>query len=463
MFPNNFLWGAATAAYQIEGGWDLDGKGPSIWDVFSHTSGKIKNGDTGDIACDHIRRFREDVALMKELGLKAYRFSVSWPRLLPDGTGRVNEAGIRFYDELINELLAAGITPFLTLYHWDLPQALMEKGGWCNRESAEWFAEYTRLVAERFGDRVKLFVTFNEVSVFIKGIINGGHAPGLLMAPHYYVKAFHNILLAHGKAVQILRELVPGAQIGIAPAILPYIPQSDSDVEACRKTLFATKRIFNGKPNDALADFINVPSMLLDPIVFGHYPEDGLEVIRPYLPEGWEADLPQIAQPIDFIAHNTYQGRVAAAAEDGGLRLIPLPAGYARTAIDWPVTPECMYWVPRFLWERYRLPLYITENGLSCHDWVMLDGKVHDPNRIDYLNRHLLQLERAMDNGADVRGYFQWSLMDNFEWARGYFDRFGLIYVDYQTQKRTIKDSGYWYRDVIESNGKHLHRFDKTL
>ena len=460
MFPKKFYWGAATASYQIEGAWNEDGKGPSIWDEFSQTPGKVKNNDTGNVACDHYHRFREDVALMKQLGLKAYRFSFSWPRLLPDGTGKVNEAGIQFYSDLIDELLAAGITPFATLYHWDLPLRLMEKGGWSNPDSAQWFAEYTELIAEHFGDRVKYFFTFNEISVFIKGIINGIHAPGLQMTPNYYVKAYHNILRAHGAAVKVLREKVSGVQIGAAPAILPYVPQTEKDIQACRSTLFAVKRIIDGKPNKPIESFINVPSMFLDPIMLGKYPTDGLEVIEKYLPENWQGDMEMISQPIDFIAFNTYRGKVCTANPAGGINTVPLKAGYPRTAIDWPVTPQCLYWVATFLWQRYGTPLYVSENGLSSHDWVALDGKVHDMNRIDYLQLHLLELEKAIDNGADVRGYFQWSLMDNFEWARGYYDRFGLIYVDYETGKRTIKDSGYWYRAVIDSNGQNLHNFE---
>lgn len=460
MFSKDFYWGAATASYQIEGAWNEDGKGLSIWDTFSHTPGKVMNNDTGDVACDHYHRFREDVQLMKKLGLKAYRFSISWPRVLPEGTGKVNEKGIAFYSRLVDELLAAGITPYCTLYHWDLPQVLMDKGGWCNPDSALWFEEYTRVVAERLGDRLKMYFTFNEVSVFIKGIVNGIHAPGLMMQPYYHVRAFHNILRAHGKSVKVLRELVSDCKVGIAPAIYPMIPQEEKDIEACRNYLFSVQKNANGKPVDALATFFNVPSMLLDPVVFGKYPEDGLEIIRPFLPEGWEADMAEIAQPIDFIAHNTYQGRYAEDDGKGGINVLPLKVGYPRTAIDWPVTPECMYWVPKFIWDRYKMPIYITENGLSCHDWVALDGKVHDYNRIDYLQRHLLQLEKAMADGADVRGYFQWSLMDNYEWARGYFDRFGLIYVDYPTGTRTIKDSGYWYREVIASNGALLHQHE---
>ena len=459
MFPADFRWGAATASYQIEGAWKEDGKGLSIWDEFSHTPGKVMNNDTGDVACDHYHRFREDVQLMKQLGLKSYRFSIAWPRLLPEGTGKINEAGIQFYSDLLDELLAAGIQPCATLYHWDLPLALMEKGGWSNPDSADWFAEYVALVADRLGDRLKFFFTFNEISVFIKGIINGIHAPGILTTPDYYVKAYHNILRAHGRAVQVLREKVADVKIGFAPAILPYIPKTDADREACCSTLFSVKRMLDGKPNNPIETFINVPSMCLDPIVFGRYPADGLEVIEKYLPEGWQKDMELISQPIDFIAFNVYQGKVAAANPAGGINFEKPEPGYARTAIDWPVNPPCIYWVATFLYERYKLPLYVSENGLSCHDWIALDGKVHDMNRIDYLQRHLLQLEKAIDDGADVRGYFQWSLMDNYEWARGYFDRFGLIFVDYPTGQRTIKDSGYWYRKVIDSNGKELHNY----
>lgn len=460
MFPKEFQWGAATAAYQVEGAWNEDGKGLSIWDEFSHTPGKVMNNDTGDVACDHYHRFREDVQLMKQLGLKSYRFSISWPRLLPQGTGKVNEAGIRFYSDLVDELLAAGIQPCATLYHWDLPLALMEKGGWSNPDSADWFAEYTALVADRLGDRIKFFFTFNEISVFIKGIINGNHAPGILTTPDYYVKAYHNILRAHGRAVQVLREKIKDVKIGFAPAIFPYVPKAETDREACRENLFAVKRTVNGKAVNPIEMFFNVPSMCLDPIVFGHYPADGLEVIEKYLPENWQEDMKLIAQPIDFIAFNVYQGVYATANPTaGGINVEKWETGYARTAIDWPVIPPCIYWVATFLYERYKLPLYVSENGLSSHDWIALDGKVHDMSRIDYLQRHLLQLEKAIDDGADVRGYFQWSLMDNYEWARGYFDRFGLIFVDYPTGTRTIKDSGYWYRKVIDTNGEELHKY----
>jgi len=461
VFPEKFVWGAATASYQIEGAWKEDGKGLSIWDEFSHTPDRVKNDDTGDVACDHYHRYKEDVQLMKKLGLKGYRFSIAWPRLLPEGTGKVSEEGIRFYSNLLDELLANGIEPYVTLYHWDLPLTLQEKGGWSNREIVDWFAEYVTLVADRLGDRIKNVITINEISVFIKGIINGVHAPGIQTTPDYYVKAFHNIMLAHGTAVRILRQKVPGVKVSIGPATIPYIPRREADVDACRKAVFSIKRTLNGKSDDYIRNFINVPSMLLDPVVFGKYPEDGLEVIEEYLPKNWQADMEIISTPIDYIGFNCYQGRVAEDDGKGGINILKNPQGYARTASDWPVNPEAIYWLSRFLWERYKLPLLITENGISTHDWVSLDGQVHDPNRIDYVNRHLLQVEKAINGGAKILGYFYWSFMDNYEWSRGYYDRFGMVHVDYTTQVRTPKDSYRWYNQVIATNGKSLHNNDK--
>lgn len=461
MFPKEFVWGAATAAYQIEGAWNEDGKGPNIWDTFSHIPGKIKNLDTGDTACDHYHRFREDVALMKSLGLKAYRFSFSWARLLPQGIGEVNEKGVCFYNALIDALLEAGIEPYGTLYHWDLPQALQDMGGFINPESPRWFGEYAALIADRFGDRLKNYFTFNEPSIFTAGITTGDHAPGVKMGPHSYVRFHHNVLKAHGYGVKELRK-IPGVRIGIAPAVTPIAPATDSpeDLEACRKGTFSTPKIGREDPEAVLSTFIDVPASLLDPIFFGRYPEDALELIGPYLPEGWQEDMALISQPLDFLAVNTYQCLVGRSDGRGGVELLAPPVGYPRTAIDWVINPDCLYWVVRFLYERYQHPVYVTENGMSCHDVISLDGKVHDPNRIDYLNRHLLKLEKAVEEGIDVRGYFHWSLLDNFEWARGYYDRFGLVYIDFATKERTLKDSACWYRSVIESNGTILHQYD---
>ena len=460
MFPKDFMWGAASSALQSEGAWNEGGKGLSVWDVHAHTPGKIKDGYNLDVACDFYHRFREDIALMKQLGLKAFRFSFSWPRLIPEGKGRVNEEGVRFYNEVIDELLANDIIPFPTMYHWDLPQSLMELGGWANPQIADWFGEYAALLAERFGDRVKYFATFNEPSIFMKGVVQGVYPPGHKTSPNYYVKAWHNMLRAHGKAVQELRK-VPGAVIGIVPTISPLIPHTEADVAACKEQLFRVKRIIDGKVEDASKTFISVSSMVLDPIVFGKYPEDGLEIIGQYLPENWQADMELISQPIDFIGINCYNGKPAV-AQGAGVHRLPKVQGAAHSAAGWPITPECLRWVTTFVAERYGKPIYITENGITCHDRVSLDGKVHDPNRIDFLNRYLLELEKAIDAGVDIRGYLQWSFMDNFELLMGYTERFGLVYLDYATQKRTIKDSGYWYKRVIETNGESLHDFEKT-
>ncbi len=459
MFPKDFLFGAATASYQIEGAWNEDGKGPSIWDEFSHTPEKIKNNDNGDIACDHYHRFREDVKLMKEIGLKAYRFSVSWPRILPNGTGEVNQKGIKFYRELLTELKAADIVPMMTIYHWDLPLVLQEKGGWCNREIKDWFAQYVRVIAENLGDLCDYYITFNEPSVFVKGYINGTHAPGLKYTPNYYVKAFHNILCAHGAAVKVLREVLPNAKIGCAPASIPFVPKNKSDEDECYNQYFAVDKKIVNYSYSPIDNFINVPSMFLDPIVFGEYPKDSLQFIEKYLPKEWKEDLKEISLPIDFIAENVYQGRLCE-VKDGVLNRIDFKTGYDRTAIDWHIQYDALYYMLKFIYRRYKLPIMVSENGTSCADRISLDGKVYDYDRIDYTNRHLLAAEKAIDEGVPFFAYTHWSLMDNFEWARGYFDRFGLIYVDFETGERRLKESAYWYKKVIETNGEYLHRHE---
>ena len=455
MFPKDFLWGASSGALQVEGAWNEGGKGLSIWDVYNHTPKKVSDGYTLDVSCDFYHRFREDVAIMKKLGLKTYRFSFSWPRLLPEGTGRVNEEGVQFYNDLIDELLANDIVPFPTMYHWDMPQCLMELGGWGNPKIADWFGEFAALLAERFGDRVKYFATYNEPSIFMKGVIQGIYPPGLKTSPNFYMKAWHNMLRAHGAAVKALRA-IPDVKIGITPTLSPFIPQSEADVEACRDQLFKVKRTVNGKAEDMTRTFICVSSMLLDPIIYGRYPQDGLELLGQYLPENWQDDMELISQSIDFIGINCYNGKPAIAQGEGVYRL-PKPQGDTRTSPGWPVTPECLRWVTTFVAERYGKPLYVTENGTSCHDWVSLDGKVHDPNRIDFINRYLLELEKAIDAGVDIRGYIVWSLTDDFELHAGYTERYGLVHVDFATQKRTIKDSGWWYKQVIESDGAYIH------
>lgn len=449
-FPKDFLWGTATSSYQIEGGVTEGGKGPSIWDDFTAQPGKIMDGSDGSVACDHFHRFREDVALMAKMGIRNYRFSISWPRVLPEGVGRVNEEGLQFYSDLVDCLLENGIRPFCTLYHWDLPRTLHEKGAWLNPQMPDWFEEYTRVVARRLGDRVKDFFTINEPQCVIGlGYGNGEHAPGIHFPVQDQVRMIHNLLRSHGRAVKALREEVPGVRVGYAPCGSPGIPLtgSEADVNAARQAYMSV-------PTDERGLCWNV-TWFSDPVVLGRYPEDGLRVYGKYLPEGWEKDMAEICQPMDYYAQNIYQGIVWRAGANGPER-VEKPQGYPRTAIGWPITPEVLYWGPRFLYERYGLPIVITENGMSCHDAVSLDGRVHDPNRIDYLHRYLTCLRRACDDGVKVAGYFYWSFLDNFEWAYGYTERFGLTYVDYQTQERIPKDSCLWYRDVMAENGASL-------
>ena len=450
-FPKNFLWGTATSSYQIEGAVNEDGKGRSIWDDFSHVKENIQDRSNGDVACDHYHRFREDVKLMAEMGVKNYRFSICWPRILPEGTGQVNEAGVRFYSELVDCLLEHGIRPFVTLYHWDLPSALHRRGAWLNDDIPEWFAEYTRVVAQALGDRVKDFFTINEPQCIIGlGYDLGIHAPGIPMPVADRVRMIHNLLKSHGRAVQTLRECIPGVRVGYAPCGDPAIPASDApaDVEAARQAYFSVR------PESRSLSFS--VSWYSDPACLGVYPEDGLRYFGQYLPKGWEKDMALIHQPMDYYAQNIYQGKCWRAGAEGKPELVRWPAGFPRTAIGWPVTPEALYWGPKMLYERYGLPIIISEDGMSCHDTVSLDGKVHDPNRIDFEQRYLRQLRRAIEDGVDVRGYFYWSFLDNYEWAYGYTERFGLVHVDYQTLQRTPKDSCLWYRQVMETNGENL-------
>lgn len=447
-FAKDFVWGAATSSYQIEGTGRDSGKGQNIWDVFTKEPGRVYEGHTGDIACDHYHRFREDVAYMKELGLKGYRFSIDWSRVLPEGTGKVNEKGIDFYNALIDELLEQGIEPYITLYHWELPYEIYKRGGWMNPEIVEWFGQYARLVAERFSDRVKYFFTLNEPQCFVGlGFLQGCHAPGVKAPLRDTFEMAHNALKAHGRAVQMLRAYgKQNVQIGYAPTSGMCYPEKETpkDIEAARKALFAL-------PDD-LSNWTWNVSWWFDPVILGKYPEEGMKKYEKYLPVITDEDMKLISQPIDFYGQNIYNGRCIRMGTDGRPEEVRRPAGFPKTATNWPVTPEALYWGPKFLYERYRKPIYITENGMVCHDTVSQDGKVHDPNRIDFLARYLKNLKRAAEE-IDIRGYFQWSLMDNFEWDKGYAERFGIIYVDFETQERIWKDSAYWYRDLIRRNG----------
>lgn len=448
-FPKDFVWGAATAAYQVEGAWNEDGKGLSVWDVFSATPGAIFDDQTGKTACDHYHRYAGDVALMKQIGLRGYRMSLSWPRILPDGRGAVNQKGVDFYQRLLDELLAVGITPYVTLFHWDYPYELYRRGGWLSPESPDWFAEYAYLCAKLFSDKVKHWIPLNEPQCTVQlGHVDGRHAPGLKLNWKQALQAWHNILLSHGKAVQALRSASrQPCQIGTAPIPTLHAPASEApqDIAAARQASFA----ITGRT-------LWTTTMFFDPVFFKRYPEDGLRVFGEDMPQIGSNDMEIIAQPLDFLGFNHYASQFVRAGQEGQPEFVQFPPGHPMTMYYWNVTPESMYWWTRFLYERYQKPIYITENGMGNTDWVALDGKVHDPQRIDLTTRYLLNLRRAIDEGIDVRGYFHWTLMDNFEWAEGFRQRFGLIHVDYTTQKRTLKDSAYWYGEVIRTNGGSL-------
>ena len=460
-FPKDFVWGAAAASYQIEGAAGEDGKGLSVWDMFCQKPGTVWNGHTGDVACDHYHLYKEDVALMKDLGLQAYRFSISWPRILPEGIGAVNPNGLDFYDRLIDELLAANIAPYITLFHWDYPYELYRKGGWLNPDSPAWFAEYTQVVVDKLSDRVRNWMTFNEPQVFIGlGHQEGRHAPGDRLEFAQVLKAGHNMLLAHGKSVQMIRaHSKTSSQVGYAPVGLVKAPATEQieDIEAARQATFSvTGRHWRQTIFDMTKKSCWNNTWWIDPVILGHYPEDGVKLFERDMPDIRDGEMDTICQPLDFLGLNIYFGWKVQAGENGQPEEVVPPAGYAQTASRWVVMPEVLYWGPKFFWERYQVPIMITENGMSNIDWIALDAKVHDPQRIDFLHRYLLQLQKACEDGVDVRAYFQWSIMDNFEWAEGYRERFGLVYVDYPTQRRILKDSAYWYKDLIASNGAAL-------
>ena len=447
-FKKDFAWGVATASQQIEGAYREDGKGLNIWDVYSHEPETIEDGKSSDIACDHYHLFKDDVKLMSSLGINSYRFSISWSRIFPSGTGEINEAGVRFYSELIDELIAHGIEPYITLFHWDYPYELHRKGGWLNDESVKWFSDYAAKIVELYSDRVTYFITFNEPQCFIgTGYLKAEHAPGLSVPYKDAFQMAHNVLKAHGAAVIAMRKAAKRPiKIGYAPTYSAHFPATESpeDIEAAKKIFFACPKLSKGVLWNA--------AWWSDPVLLGKYPEDGLKMYRDYLPEITEDDLRLISQPIDFYAQNIYNGSEIKAGENGEPVVIEYPKNATRTCMGWPITPKSLYWGPRFLTERYNLPIYITENGAAMPDKLTDDGRVHDDDRIEFLSSYLAELERAANDGVDVRGYFLWSFMDNFEWAKGYEPRFGIVYVDYTTMKRIPKDSLYWYKSYIENH-----------
>ena len=439
-FPPHFLWGAATASYQVEGSPLADGAGPGIWHRFSHTPGRTANGETGDVACDHYRRYREDVALMRELGLKAYRFGIAWTRIFPEGKGRVNQPGIDFYSRLVDELHGAGIQPLVTLYHWDLPAALDDLGGWLNRDVAGWFADYAETMFRALDDRVPMWVTLNEPWV----VTDGGYLHGVLAPGHRNhfeaPLATHNLMRAHGAAVSAYRA-IGRHKIGIVVNLEPKYPASRGPED-----LAATDRA------DA---YMN--RQYLDPLFLGSYPRQVIEMFGEAWPALPSSDFPAIQQPIDFLGINYYKRAVTRHDPSQVIERAShvRQADAVRTELDWevyaPGLTDILLWVK----ERYgNLPLYVTENGASFYDPPeAMDGTVEDPLRVHYLRAHIAAVGEAIRRGADVRGYFVWSLLDNYEWSQGYSKRFGIVHVNYANQKRTIKRSGRFYSDVIRTNG----------
>lgn len=440
-FPENFLWGAATAAYQIEGAWNEGGKGFSVWDSFSHTKGKIHNGETGDIACDHYHKIKEDVSLMKQLGLKAYRLSLSWPRIFPTGEGKINPEGVAFYHSLFAELKNANIEPWVTLYHWDLPQPLQDKGGWLNRDTAYRFADYAQFAAEEFGLEVCHWITINEPYInMTSGYLLGQHAPG---EHHIFTiyKVSHNLLLAHGLGVQRLRAVNKNFCIGIANALWPNYPFRDNEKD---------------KKAAEIADAFGM-RLFLDPLFNGEYPALLKKTILTQNIKNIHAgDMEIISSPIDFLGINHYSRCVVKHSFRPFFpfaHVTPKYEGIEFTDLPWEIYPDGFSNLLHFIKEEYRNPpVYITENGAAFND-TKENGVVADPKRIRYFKQYLASMKKAMDKGANVRGYFAWSLMDNFEWAMGYEKRFGLIHIDFETQERTIKESGYWYSKCIQENG----------
>lgn len=434
-WPQNFVWGASTSSYQIEGAVKEDGRGPSIWDTRCLTKGKITNGDTGDVACDHYHRYPEDIALMKDMGLDAYRFSVAWPRILPRGRGAINPLGLDFYDRVVDTVLESGIEPWLCLYHWDLPQALMDQGGWINRDTAYCYADYAAIVAHRFKDRVKHWVTFNEFSVFTMfGYAIDWGAPGITDRSSH-LRAIHHVNLAHGLGVDVIRSAVPGASIGAVHNCQPVLPEKDTPEDR------AAAELLNEHWNLAFPD----------PQILAQYPPRIARDIEPYVQPG---DMAKICRPLDWFGLNHY-GPIFAKHEPNFLWEFgwgSAPEDAPREEIGWPIFPDMFREELLTLHRRYGLPIYITENGCGGDDKIDEHGIIDDPRRVKYLRAYITAMHQAMNEGADVRGYFAWSLLDAFEWGSGYANPFGLIHVDFKTLKRTPKTSARWYADLIRKS-----------
>lgn len=467
-FRNDFVWGAATASYQVEGAAFEGDKGLNIWDVFCReTNSNVYKMHNGDVACDQFHRFPEDVSIMKDLGIKAYRFSVDWARVMPGGF-EVSAEGLSYYDRLVDALIDAGIEPYMTLYHWDLPFELQLKGGWLNSDIVKWFEDYTRVLATHFKGRVKNFFTINEMQCILGlGYYTREQAPGWVVSKKEFFCGWKNILMAHGTAVRTIREACGNdCKVGLAANGTTWFPKFrgvkdngftnnslgkdvlPEDIEAAKRLTF---EICNDNFERGQFNF----GLFADPICLGKLPEGLNKYYGDFLPEISNAEMDIIHTSIDYFALNIYSG-CEAVMTPGGPMEGDYFVGIPQTQMGWYITPDCLYWAPKFIYERYKIPFFISENGMASHDWVALDGKVHDSSRVDFLHRYLKAFKQAADEGVDIRGYFQWSLLDNFEWSFGYSKRFGIVFVDYETLKRTPKDSAYFYRDVIKSNGDNL-------
>ncbi len=439
-FPQGFLWGSATASYQVEGAVKEGGRGPSIWDTFSHTAGKTHAGDTGDVADDFYHRYKQDIGLMKELGLKTCRFSIAWSRIYPTGTGATNQAGVDFYRRLAEALLEAGVEPYATLYHWDLPQPLQDRGGWENRDTAKAFGEYAGFIAGKLSDHVKHFMTTNEISTFTElGYGNGTHAPGLQVGRKRLAQVEHNAVLGHGMAVRAIRASAPNAMVGLAenPRAIVPVMETPEGIEAARKGM-----------REENAQFLGV-------VLSGRYTDLYLKKLGADAPTFTPEDMQIIGSPLDFVGTNVYQPTyVRPADNEAGYVVVPKPSSFPHMFSQWlDVGPEALYWVPKLTHDLWKpKAIFITENGCSSADQLAPDGHIYDTDRVMYFRNYLSNLHRAVNEGVPVKGYFLWSLLDNYEWADGYEKRFGITYVDFQTQKRTLKLSGEFYKQVIAAN-----------
>ncbi len=440
-FPQGFLWGSATASYQVEGGAHEGGRGPSIWDTFSHTAGKVNHGDTGDVADDYFHRYKQDIQLMKDLGLKTCRFSIAWSRIFPSGTGSANQQGLDFYRKMTDALLEAGIEPFCTLYHWDLPQPLQDRGGWENRDTAKAFADYAGYTAGKLSDKVKQFMTMNEMRTFVElGYGTGTHAPGLKVGPKRLAQLTHHVVLGHGMAVQAIRaQARAGIRVGIADNVTTTTPviESPEQIAAARKAMREENAMF------------------LTVLEEGRYTDLYLKRLGSDAPRFTAEEMAIIRSPMDFVGINVYQATfVRADHSEAGYTVVPNPASYPHMDSPWlTFGPEGLYWAPKLVADLWNVKeIYITENGCSSTDGIAADGHVYDTDRVMFLRSYLTQLQRGIADGVPVKGYFLWSLLDNFEWADGYEKRFGITYVDFATQKRTPKLSAEFYKQVIAAN-----------